>query len=339
MAQSGRDLRQFAAAPAGRRSERMFPAAAAAGADIRSQPVADRRRGNIPLSLSPPPAVSCRNACPHRRPCVLSGTFTIPDIEPQPLPPPPGATLARRVRIQPGDGPAWRRRPIRRLCNRRTLHRRPTMRWITEMPTQKIENSRAVFSGLDKITGRIICFDAAVGETVQFGALQVTARVCYTRPPTEATNTDAFVQVDEVTLQGEVKRIFSRLDVRRGSRPARGRASNLRCLADRLRVAGRGRRASRSSRPLQPARPAHAFTAHAPGRAASAAAQPTVEVQPRLTPRFTFAARRAECHTAGNRTVEPERAKIPSRRPARHRAACGKPAAKPRPRRMSADAR
>jgi hypothetical protein len=80
---------------------------------------------------------------------------------------------------------------------------------ITEMPTQKIENSRAVFSGLDKITGRIISFDAAIGETVQFGALQVTARVCYTRPPTEATNTDAFIQVDEVTLQGEVKRIFS----------------------------------------------------------------------------------------------------------------------------------
>jgi hypothetical protein len=66
-----------------------------------------------------------------------------------------------------------------------------------------------VFSGLDKITGRIISFDAAVGETVQFGALQVTARACYTRPPTEATNTDAFVEVDEVTLQGEIKRIFT----------------------------------------------------------------------------------------------------------------------------------
>ena len=80
---------------------------------------------------------------------------------------------------------------------------------VTEMPTQKIENARAVFSGLDKITGRIISFDAAIGETVQFGALQVTARVCYTRPPTEATNTDAFVEVDEVTLQGEIKRIFN----------------------------------------------------------------------------------------------------------------------------------
>lgn len=79
---------------------------------------------------------------------------------------------------------------------------------ITEMPTQKIENGRAVFAGLDKITGRIIAFDAAINETVQFGALRVTARVCYTRPPTEATNTDAFVEVDEVTLQGEIKRIF-----------------------------------------------------------------------------------------------------------------------------------
>ena len=77
------------------------------------------------------------------------------------------------------------------------------------MPTQKIENTRAVFAGLDKITGRIISFDAAIGETVQFGALQVTARVCYTRPPTEATNTDAFVEVDEVTLQGEIKRVFN----------------------------------------------------------------------------------------------------------------------------------
>jgi len=80
---------------------------------------------------------------------------------------------------------------------------------VTEMPTAKIANGRAVFSGLDKITGRTISFDAAIGETVQFGALQVTARVCYTRPPTEATNTDAFVEVDEVTLKGEIKRIFT----------------------------------------------------------------------------------------------------------------------------------
>jgi hypothetical protein len=76
-------------------------------------------------------------------------------------------------------------------------------------PAQKIANPKAVFSGLDKITGRITAFDAAIGETVQFGALQVTARACYSRPPTETPLTDGFVEVDEVTLQGEVRRIFT----------------------------------------------------------------------------------------------------------------------------------
>jgi hypothetical protein len=80
---------------------------------------------------------------------------------------------------------------------------------VTEPPAQKIVNKGALFSGLDKITGRIINFDVSIGETVQFGALQVTPRACYTRPPTETPNTDAFVEVDEVTLQGEIKRIFT----------------------------------------------------------------------------------------------------------------------------------
>ena len=80
---------------------------------------------------------------------------------------------------------------------------------VVEPPPQRITNPTAVFSGLDKITGRIISFDVAINETVQFGALQVTPRVCYSRPPTETPNTDAFVEVDEVTLQGEIKRIFT----------------------------------------------------------------------------------------------------------------------------------
>ncbi|RDV05536.1 DUF2155 domain-containing protein [Undibacter mobilis] len=80
---------------------------------------------------------------------------------------------------------------------------------VVEPPPQRIANPTAVFNGLDKITGRIISFDVAIDETVQFGALRVTPRVCYSRPPTETPNTDAFTQVDEVTLNGEIKRIFS----------------------------------------------------------------------------------------------------------------------------------
>jgi len=72
-----------------------------------------------------------------------------------------------------------------------------------------ISNPIAEFTGLDKITGRIISFDVYMDETVRFGALQVTPRACYSRPPTEPEQTDAFIEVDEITLNREVRRIFS----------------------------------------------------------------------------------------------------------------------------------
>jgi hypothetical protein len=80
---------------------------------------------------------------------------------------------------------------------------------VVQPPEQRLANPTAIFAGLDKITGRTITFDVAINETVQFGALQVTPRACYSRPPTETPRTDAFVAVDEVTLQGEVRRIFT----------------------------------------------------------------------------------------------------------------------------------
>ena len=133
-------------------------------------------------------------------------------IQAQPLPPPPGGTAAppppQRARVSPPPAnPQQPATPQPPQPADAAPQSDDTV--VTETPTQKIPNNRAIFSGLDKITGRIISFDAAIGETVQFGALQVTARACYTRPPTEATNTDAFVDVDEVTLKGEIKRIFT----------------------------------------------------------------------------------------------------------------------------------
>lgn len=73
----------------------------------------------------------------------------------------------------------------------------------------RIKNPTAVFSGLDKITGRIVSFEVAVDETVQFGALQVTPRVCFTKPPTETPNTTSFIEVDEPGSEGKTKRVFS----------------------------------------------------------------------------------------------------------------------------------
>ncbi len=73
----------------------------------------------------------------------------------------------------------------------------------------RIKHPTAIFSGLDKITGRIISFEVTTDETVQFGSLQVTERACYTRPSTEAPQTITFVQVDEVDAKKQYKRIFS----------------------------------------------------------------------------------------------------------------------------------
>jgi hypothetical protein len=74
---------------------------------------------------------------------------------------------------------------------------------------ERINNPVAEFTGVDKITGRIITFDVYIDETVQFGALQVTPRVCYSRPDTEEPKTDSFVEVDEITLDRKIRRIFT----------------------------------------------------------------------------------------------------------------------------------
>jgi hypothetical protein len=74
---------------------------------------------------------------------------------------------------------------------------------------ERRENPVAEFAGIDKITGRIITFDVYINETVQFGALQVTPRVCNNRDPGEAPKTTTFVEIDEITLDRKIRRIFT----------------------------------------------------------------------------------------------------------------------------------
>jgi len=140
------------------------------------------------------------------------GTTVVPQNAPSGVavaPPQPGqgvATAPPNASPQPGLPPGQRQS---KGVPQAPATLQPGDEVVTEPPAQKITNKKASFSGLDKITGRIINFDEDIGETVQFGALRVKTDACYTRPATESANTDAFVEVDEITLQGEVKRIFS----------------------------------------------------------------------------------------------------------------------------------
>jgi hypothetical protein len=170
------------------------------GQDPDAEEVPDIPQGRIlPAPLRPPPGSS-----------VAPGA-----VQTQPLAPPPGTTVvpqtapttATAPNPLPGLPPGQRQPKGAPGGNPAAIQ--PGDEVVTAPPAQKIVNKQAVFSGLDKITGRIIKFDVDMSETVQFGALRVKPQACYTRPATEAANTDAFVEVDEITLQGEVKRIFS----------------------------------------------------------------------------------------------------------------------------------
>ena len=200
----------------------LAPPAHAQIGNIFSEP-APRPPGNVPRGNQPPPddeedvpalpqgrLLPTPNRLPPGQGVPAPGAF-----QSQPLAPPPGTTVIPQNAPQPGvavappgaNPPPGQRQPKGVPQSPPTLQ--PGDEVVTEPPAQKIINKKASFSGLDKITGRIINFDEDIGETVQFGALRVKTDACYTRPATEAANTDAFVEVDEITLQGEVKRIFS----------------------------------------------------------------------------------------------------------------------------------
>jgi hypothetical protein len=74
---------------------------------------------------------------------------------------------------------------------------------------ERIDNQVAVFSALDKVTARISKFEVPIGKSATFGSLKVTPRTCYSRPPTEQPKTSTFVEVEEMQLDGQEKRIFT----------------------------------------------------------------------------------------------------------------------------------
>jgi hypothetical protein len=124
-----------------------------------------------------------------------------PVAAPKPKPKPPVTNLTDIPKAPPTIAPKGQTPKVEDT--------NPQIDEIVMAPTKrKITNPTAIFTGLDKITGRIVTFDVAINETVQFGALQITPRVCYTRPPTEAPLTTSFVDVTEQSPNGELRRIF-----------------------------------------------------------------------------------------------------------------------------------
>jgi hypothetical protein len=66
------------------------------------------------------------------------------------------------------------------------------------VPAFAVPMDTVVLQGLDKITARVSTIKVPVGQTVNFGALQITARACDKHPPEEAPEAAAFLEVVEV---------------------------------------------------------------------------------------------------------------------------------------------
>src|SRR6202163_2485976 len=112
-------------------------------------------------------------------------------VQSQPLAPPPGTTVVPQntppgiavAPPQPGQGvavappgaaplpglPPGQKQPKGVPQSPATLQ--PGDEVVSEPPVQKIVNKKASFSGLDKITGRIINFDEDIGQSVHIRVL------------------------------------------------------------------------------------------------------------------------------------------------------------------------
>jgi hypothetical protein len=63
--------------------------------------------------------------------------------------------------------------------------------------------------GLDKITGRPTDITAPIGKPVTFATLTITARYCYSTPPSEPPETSAFVQIEDHRPDQPARQVFS----------------------------------------------------------------------------------------------------------------------------------
>lgn len=102
-----------------------------------------------------------------------------------------------------------RQSPVYRFCHFAVAACIVMLGFAVSANAQRLSNKIAVFAALDKVTAKIERLEVPLGETKEFGSLKITPRVCYSRPATEKPKTTSFVEVDELLLEGEQKRLFT----------------------------------------------------------------------------------------------------------------------------------
>jgi len=85
----------------------------------------------------------------------------------------------------------------------------PAAPGANSLPASPAGPMTLMLRGLDKITGRPTDITAPLGKPVTFATLTITARSCYSTPPSEPPETSAFVQIDDHRPDQPARRVFS----------------------------------------------------------------------------------------------------------------------------------
>lgn len=74
---------------------------------------------------------------------------------------------------------------------------------------ENLVGDAVLLQGLDKVTARISSLRLDIGEPVMFGTLEITAHRCFKRPPEEAPESAALLEIREIR-EGEEPAVLFR---------------------------------------------------------------------------------------------------------------------------------
>lgn len=85
----------------------------------------------------------------------------------------------------------------------------PTAAPVPAAPLTPPANAVLELKALDKITGKASIIMAPLNKAVKFATLTITARTCYSTPPSETPETSAFLQINDHRSDQPERRAFS----------------------------------------------------------------------------------------------------------------------------------
>lgn len=83
-----------------------------------------------------------------------------------------------------------------------------TVLLMGQSPVKAEPYAMVVLQGLDKVTARVSRLEAAVGQFIRFGTLEIVARTCDKRPPTETPESAAFLDISEAKPGEPASEVF-----------------------------------------------------------------------------------------------------------------------------------